>query len=359
MIGELPMEIGVTLGKVRLIARDSLTLNRLDLNNWVASAADTAAGWKPVPSESSNVDLTALVSATVPTLYLASGVEAKEPADAVLDIGCKGVEAVFWLNDRPVASLSQRQFGHSGNTHRDSTLRVHLEKGPNILLCKVTAGISAEDHRVCSIRATLVTDPGQKEKAGLRLLPAQAVLSNPMMRQGKAAAAGAVVRPIDDFSKGVSEGWKFSQGSCQNLQVVESGDAARGKVLKRELNSATDVQRAVLFREIAPGILSDGQQGIRVWLKSSYPVWIDLGLAAGNTQYVAKVRAGTDWEESRVPFDQFIKFGTAETALTPADLKRINRLTVMPRNDDGLWSELTLFISDLGVLQSPASSSKP
>ena len=180
-----------------------------------------------------------------------------------------------------------------------------------------------------------------------------------MMHQGKAAAAGAVVQPIDDFRKGSAEGWKFSQGSCQNLQVVESGDPARGKVLKRELRRAWDVPIATMYREIKPGILKDASRGIRVWLKSSSPAWIDLILAVGNTQYVAKVRAGADWEESRLPFDQFIKFGTADTALPVGDLAKINRIIVTPRNDSDNWEELTLFISDVGGLQQPASSSKP
>jgi Pectate lyase superfamily protein len=354
-LDELPLEIGVSLGKNRLIARDVLPLNRLELNNWLVSSADTAGGWKPLPSVSNTVNFGALVSETSPSLYLVSGFEAKESSDVLLNIGCKGTEATFFLNDQPVASLSQHSLGHSGGAHRDSTVRVHLEKGVNILLCKASVGASAEEQRVSTIRAAIVTDPGQKGKVGLRLLPVEETPNQPMMHRGKAAAAAAMVQPMDDLHNAQAEGWKFTEGSCRNLQVVESGDPARGKVLKRELNNVTDQQKAELYREIAPGSLSETEQGIRIWLKTSYPVWVDLVLSVGSTQFVAKVKVGTDWEEYRVPFDKFIKSSTADSPLALSDLKNIKRLTVTPRNDDGMWTELTLFISDLGVMKQPSA----
>ena len=88
-----------------------------------------------------------------------------------------------------------------------------------------------------------------------------------------------------------------------------------------------------------------------MWLKADNPVWVDLGLGAGNRQFVARVRVGTEWQEFRVPFDQFVKPGSGGGPITADELQKVNRLTVMPRNDDWYLYSLTLYIDDLGLLE--------
>jgi hypothetical protein len=106
-----------------------------------------------------------------------------------------------------------------------------------------------------------------------------------------------------------------------------------------------------MYREIKPGTFVDPKGGIRVWLKSSCPAWIDLGLHAGGREYVACVSCSTSWQECRVPLDEFIQRGPEGKVLPAGDLEKIDRLIVSPRNDSDDWDELTLFMNGLGVLQ--------
>jgi len=350
-ITALSLQLTVTLGNVSLVHKEPLAFNRRDLRAWLVSIPGNQGGWQAIPSGGKDVDLAKHLGTTATTAYLASGVEVSEPASAVLDIGCQGAEADFYLNDQWVASLSQHQLGRSAKPQNAKTVRVPLEKGANLLLCKVTPD-SAPTDLPRTLRAGFITDPWEQRAVSMRVLSPEQVLRSPGMGRGIAAAAGAKVRTLDDFQNGSAVEWKFGRGTCQDLQVVESGDAARGKVLKREIQYGWDQAPAALYREIKPGTLAaDSQGGIRVWLKSDNAVWVDLGLGSGSRQSVARVRVGTQWQEFRVPFDQFVKPGAGGGPITADELKKADRLTIMPRNDDWYLYSLTLYIDDFGWLE--------
>ena len=270
----------------------------------------------------------------------------------LLDIGCNGGEAQFYLNDKLVGSLSQLQFGHSATFPKAKIVRVSLDKGTNLLLCKVARqGVVPSTPKSFTLRAGLITDPYRKDPSPIREMAPDALLYLPALQQGNTGAAGAAFKAIDDFKGGVAEGWKFTDGNNQNYQVVDSGDPSRGKVLKRTINYVWNFAPAVQYREFAPGTLNaDSQLGISFWMKTEEAVHVEVTLMAGGQKYSASVGVETDWQEYRLPYDQFVKPGPMGESITPEALKKVNRISFLPVNDSSLVRSV-LYIGDLSILE--------
>jgi hypothetical protein len=107
----------------------------------------------------------------------------------LLDIGCNGGEAQFYLNDKLVGSLSQLQFGHSATFPKAKIVRVSLDKGTNLLLCKVARqGVVPSTPKSFTLRAGLITDPYRKDPSPIREMAPDALLSLPALQQGNTGA---------------------------------------------------------------------------------------------------------------------------------------------------------------------------
>jgi hypothetical protein len=357
-ISALDLTLTVTQGNVTLQTKKPLEFNRQDLSTWLVSSPQW--GWKAHTFASNEADLGELGASNTGTICMVAGVEASEPVSALLDIGCIGGEAKFYLNDKPVASLSQLQFGHSGTFPKSKIVRVSLEQGTNLLLCKVAPqGIVSSTPKSFTLRAALITDPSRKDPSPICEIAPDALLSMPTLQQGNTGAAGAVIKAIDDFKGGVAEGWKFTNGNNQNYQVVDSGDPSRGKVLKRTINYVWNFSPAVLYREFAPGTLNaDSQLGIRFWMKTEEAVHVEVSLMAGGQKYSASVGVGTEWQEYRVPFDQFIKPGPTGEPITPDALKKVSRISFLPVNDSSLVRSV-LYMGDLSILEKQPATAAP
>ena len=230
----------------------------------------------------------------------------------LLDIGCNGGEAQFYLNDKLVGSLSQLQFGHSATFPKAKIVRVSLDKGTNLLLCKVARqGVVPSTPKSFTLRAGLITDPYRKDPSPIREMAPDALLSLPALQQAK----------------------------------------YRGKVLKRTINYVWNFAPAVQYREFAPGTLNaDSQLGISFWMKTEEAVHVEVTLMAGGQKYSASVGVETDWQEYRLPFDQFVKPGPIGESITPEALKKVNRISFLPVNDSSLVRSV-LYIGDLSILE--------
>jgi hypothetical protein len=353
-ISSLDLTLTVSQGNVTFQTKKPLEFNRLDLSTWLVSAPQS--GWKAHAIASNEADLGELGSTNTGTICMVAGVEASEPVSALLDIGCIGGEAQFYLNDKLVGSLSQLQFGHSATFPKSKIVRVSLDKGTNLLLCKVVPqGVVPSTPKSFTLRAALITDPFRKDPSPIREIVPDALMTLPALQQGNTGVAGAVIKAVDDFKGGVAEGWKFTEGNNQNYQVVESGDPSHGKVLKRIINHVWNFAPAVQFREFAPGTLNaDSQLGIRFWMKTEEAVHVEVSLMVGGQKYSASVGVGTEWQEYRVPFDQFVKPGPAAEPITPDALKKVNRISFLPVNDSSLVRSV-LYISDLSILEKQPS----
>lgn len=351
-IGALPLQLTVTLGNVPLIVKEPILFNRLELGNWLAAVSGTEGGWRPCLSTGGDQDLRRILGDKNPAVSLATGIEAGEKVSALLDLGYPAGQAEFFLNNKSIAALSQQTMGGTGKLLNARTVRVTLEKGGNLLMCKAAAGGDPEVAPVWTLRATVVTDPEEKRFVPVRELTPQQVQSLPQLRQGDAWAAAAGTQTLDDFENGSTGDWKFQPGPCQHYQVADSGERARGKVLRRDMEFVWDKAPAQLYRDLKPGMLAAASYGgLRVWMKADQPAFVDLNLEAGNQRFGARVSVGTEWREHRVPFEKFVKTGPGGDAITANELKRVNRLVVVPRNDDWAFRNLTLYIDDLGLLK--------
>jgi hypothetical protein len=352
-ISSLDLTLTVSPGNLTLQVKKPLEFNRQDLCNWLVAVPE--AGWKARAFPTNEADLGELGSTNTGTLYLVAGVDASEPVSALLDIGCNGGEAQFFLNDKPVASLSQRQFGHSATFPKSKIVRVTLEQGANLLLCKVTPEGMAKGPKAFTLRSAWITDPARKDPSPIHQIAPDALLALPALQKGNTGAAGAGVKILDDFKGGVAEGWKFTDGDNQNYQIVDSGDLLRGKVLKRTINYVWNIAPAVQYREFLPGILlADSQLGIRFWMKTEEPVYVEVSLMAGNQKYSASVGVGTEWQEYRLPFERFVKPGPTGEPITPDALKKVNRISFLPVNDSSLVRSV-LYMGDLSILEKQAA----
>jgi hypothetical protein len=355
-INSLDMLLTVSLGNVPLVVKQPLDFNRYDLKNWLVSVSQNGTGWQSHAFPSNEADLGELAPTNSGTIYMVSGLEASEPVSVLLDASCNGGEAQFYLNDKPVAFLTPLQFGHTTNPQKSKIVRLELEKGPNLLLCKVAPQGIPSTPRSFTLRATIITDAFGKDASSIHIISPDKVLILPALQQGNAGAAGCSFQVINDFQNGLAEGWKFTTGECQSYQVIDSGDPSRGKVLKRTIQYVWDHSPSVLYREIKQGTLgAETQRGIRFWMKTDEPVYAEVTLMAGNQKYSASVGVGTEWQEFRVPFDRFVKPGPNVEPITPEALKKVDRISFMPVNDSSLFRSV-LYIDDLSILEKPAPS---
>ena len=217
-ITSLPLQLTVSLENIPLVLKEPLAFNRHDLRTWLVSSPGNQGGWQALPSGGKDVDLGKHLGNTATTAYLVSGVEVSEPVTAVLDIGCQGGEAEFCLNDKRVASLSQHQLGRSARPKNPDRPRAVGERGQ-------TRGGDAGGRA-----PAVITGPaGERRRAFACVWSPEQVLRLPGMGRGMEGVAGDKVRTLDDFQNGSAGEWKFAGGTCQNYQVVESGDAVTAR----------------------------------------------------------------------------------------------------------------------------------
>ncbi len=277
-------------------------------------------------------------------------VQAAEAVSVLLDLGYLAGQAEFYLNNKKIAALSQQQLGQSGKLQNVRTVRVPIEKGNNLLLCKTVADSGPADASVWTVRAAVITDPEEKRFVPVHTLTPEQVQSLPQLLQGTGWAAAAKVHALDDFESGSPGAWKFQPGPCQYYKVVDSGDAARGKVLRRDMVFEWDKAPALLSRDFNSGTLApESYGGLRVWLKADQPAFFDMDLDAGNQRFATSLSLGTEWQEFRLPFEEFVKVGAGGTPITADELKKADRLTLRPRIEN--LHALTIYIDDFGLLK--------
>ena len=229
----LPVRFVATLDGVSVSAMDRMDLSRRDVANWMVLGPFAATGgslpaeerldlnaayagiagevkWQPAALPNKYLHLDKLLRSATPATALAvSCLHTDEPAAIELSFSCRGSAQLF-LNNAPVATLD----GNGGKT-----VRLNLDAGDNILLCKSSAQegaweIAAEFKEAGGADRSRVRQTSAAGLAGVKALtppPPKPARPGALEHDG-----GVVWRQVfaDSFNRNtLGEHWKIASGS--------------------------------------------------------------------------------------------------------------------------------------------------